>query len=133
MLLHLEFDTCNNRTYTCTHSLLIMNFFLASGDTLSTDNICKQFHGWIHRGDRGSGPPPPLKNHKNIELLCNTGPDPLKNHKATKPAFNVGPSSACQRNAIAAKRHFNDGPFIAVFGSSIPHQLKKNLSNLNPI
>ena len=33
--------------------------------------------------DRGSGPP--LKNHKNIGFLSNTGPDPLKNHKATKP------------------------------------------------
>ena len=32
----------------------------------------------------------PLKNHKNIGFLCNTGPNPLKNHKATKPAFNVG-------------------------------------------
>ena len=35
----------------------------------------------------------PLKNHKNIGLLGNTGQDPLENHKATKPAFNVGPSS----------------------------------------
>ena len=42
----------------------------------------------------------PLKNHKNIRFLSNTGPGPLKNNKATKPAFNVGPSSACQRNAI---------------------------------
>ena len=38
-------------------------------------------------GDRGFGPPP-LKNHKNIGFLSNTGPDPPKNHKATKPAFN---------------------------------------------
>ena len=42
----------------------------------------------------------PLKNHKNIGFLYNTGPDPLKNHKTTKPAFNVGPSSARQPNAI---------------------------------
>ena len=35
-------------------------------------------HARIQRGDRGSGPPPPpLKNHKNIEFLSNTGPDPL--------------------------------------------------------
>ena len=54
----------------------------------------------IQRGDRGSGPPPPLENHKNIGFLINTGPDPLKNHKATKPAFNAGPSSARQQNAI---------------------------------
>ena len=25
-----------------------------------------------------TGPPPPLKNHKNIGFLCNTGLDPLK-------------------------------------------------------
>ena len=48
-------------------------------------------------GHRGSGSP--LKNHKNIGFLCNTGPDPQQNHKAIKPAFN-GPSSDCQRNAI---------------------------------
>ena len=48
--------------------------------------------GGSRGGDRGSGPP--LKNHKNIGFLSNTGPDPLKNHKATKPALNVGQSSA---------------------------------------
>ena len=36
----------------------------------------------------------PLKNHKNIGFLSNTGPDPLKNHKAAQPIFNVGPPSA---------------------------------------
>ena len=50
----------------------------------------------VHMSDT----PPPLKNHKNIGFLSNTGPDPLKNHKTTKPAFNVGSSSARQRNAI---------------------------------
>ena len=30
------------------------------------------------REGRGSGPP--MKNHKNIGFLCNTGPDSLKNH-----------------------------------------------------
>ena len=48
-------------------------------------------------GDEGSKP---LKNHKNIGFLSNTGLDRLKNHKATKLAFNVRPSSAGQRNAI---------------------------------
>ena len=51
-------------------------------------------------GDRGSRPP--LKNHKNIGNLSNTGPDPLENHKATKPEFNVGSLSARQPNAIMA-------------------------------
>ena len=49
-------------------------------------------------GDRGSGPP--VKNHKNIGFLSNTGLNPLENHKATKLAFNVGPLLAHQRNAI---------------------------------
>ena len=43
-------------------------------------------------GDRGSGHP--LKNHKNIEFLSDTGPDPMKNQRAIKPAFNVGPLMA---------------------------------------
>ena len=47
-----------------------------------------------------SGPTHPLKNHKNIGFLYNTGPDPLKNHKATKPEFNIEPSMARQQNAI---------------------------------
>ena len=44
-------------------------------------------------GRETATPTPPLKNHKNIGFLSNTGPDPLKNHKAacTKPVFNVGP------------------------------------------
>ena len=54
------------------------------------------------RGGGGMGFGPPLKNHKNIGFLSNTGPDPLKNHKATKLVFNVwaiiGPP---------ANRHFN--------------------------
>ena len=48
----------------------------------------------------GTWCPDPLKNHKNIGFLSNTGSVPLKNHKSIKPAFNVGPSSACQQNAI---------------------------------
>ena len=45
-------------------------------------------------------PPPPMKNHKAIRLLSNTGPDPLELHKATKSTFNVRPPLARQRNAI---------------------------------
>ena len=44
----------------------------------------------IQRGT--GGPERPLKNHKNIGFLSNSGPDPLKNHKATESAFNVGPT-----------------------------------------
>ena len=78
------------------------------------------------RGE-GQGVRTPLKNHKNIGSLCNTGLDPLKNHKATKSAFNVGPSSTHQRNAneMAFCWGADDGPFIAVFGSSFPSSTKK--------
>ena len=48
-------------------------------------------------GGRGSGLPP-LKNHKAIGFLIDTGPDPIENHKATKPVFNVGPPSARHLN-----------------------------------
>ena len=53
----------------------------------------------IKRGG-GTGGKDPLKNHKTIGFISNTGPEPLENKKATKPVFNVGPSSARQRNAI---------------------------------
>ena len=64
--------------------------------------VCAPVHGdrrprasWADpEGGLGIRTPPPLKNHKNIGFLSNTGPDPLKYHKDTKPAFNVGPSSA---------------------------------------
>ena len=49
-------------------------------------------------GEQGVGTP--LKNHKNIGFLSNTGPDTLKIHKATKPAFSFGPLSARQGNAL---------------------------------
>ena len=51
-------------------------------------------------GGGGQGARTPLKNHKKIGFLSNSGPDPLKNHKDTDPALNVGPSSARERNAI---------------------------------
>ena len=61
-----------------------------------------QIRGFRGGGGTGCRDPPPLKNHKNIGFLSNTGPDLLKIHKATKPAFNVGPSSV-----IPAKSHLN--------------------------
>ena len=55
-------------------------------------NLCCTVHAPYLEGEKGVGTP--LKNHKNIGFLSNTGPEPLNIHKATKPAFNVGPSSA---------------------------------------
>ena len=68
-------------------------------------------HARIQRvGDRGSGPPSPLKNHKNIGCLSNIGPDPL--------AF-------CWRA--------DEGPLIVVFGSSLPSSNnKKNVVEVGP-
>ena len=48
----------------------------------------------------GPGARSPLKNHKNIGFLSNSGPDPLKNYPATVPALNGGASSARQQNVI---------------------------------
>ena len=75
----------------------------------------------------GAGAPDPLKNHKNIGFLCNTGPDPLKNHKAAKPEYNVCPSSARHFNGVSLAFHWRayDGPHIAIFVSSIPLSAKK--------
>ena len=50
----------------------------------------------------------PLKNHKNIGFLSNTGPTIPKNHKAIEPAFHVGPSFS----GTPAKRHL-DGVLLA--------------------
>ena len=75
---------------------------ILSGLLLITADINSEYTCADPEGGGGvAGPDPsPLKNHKNIGFLSNTGPDPLKNHKATKPAFNVGQSLARQRNAI---------------------------------
>ena len=53
------------------------------------------------------------------------GPD----HRDTKPAFNVGPSSAIE---MASCWRADDGPFIAVFGSSIPSSAKKSYQFWTP-
>ena len=67
---------------------MIIMFWMTESESLYADP---------ERGDRD---PDPLKNHKNIGFLSNTGSGPLTSHKSTKPAFSVGPSSARQRNAI---------------------------------
>ena len=54
-------------------------------------------HARIQKGWTGGPDTHPLKNHKNIGVLSNTGSDTLKNHIATKQAFNVVPPSARQR------------------------------------
>ena len=85
-------------------------------------------------GDKGSGPPPPLKNHKNIGFSRNTGPDPLKNrnYQASIQCWAII-STPAKRHLIAFRWRADNGPLIVVLGSSLsPHQLKKKLSKLTP-
>ena len=88
-------------------------------------------------GGQGIRTPPPLKNHKNIEFLSNTGPDPLKFSKLPN-------ESSIQRWAIIGtptKRHLKafrwrayDGPLLVIFGSSLPKKkkTKKRCQNSGP-
>ena len=69
----------------------------------------------------------PMKYHKTIGFLGNTGSDPLKNHKATKPAFNAGHSLPRQRNISLAGRCWPDLSSIWIHSST-----KKTLSKLDP-
>ena len=65
-------------------------------------------------GTGGLDSPPPLKNHKNIGFLSNTGPDPLKNHKATKPPSQhsmLGPHRPASE--MPFKWHFADAQMMA--------------------
>ena len=57
-----------------------------------------------------------------------------QNHKATKPEFNVAPSSARQGNANSNVFCWwaDVGPFIAVFGSSIPSSTVKSYQIWTP-
>ena len=72
------------------------------------------------RGGQGVLTPTPLKNHRAIGFLSNTGPDLLKNHKTTKPAFNVGQSLTCQWCPA----------FSSIWTPSPPHQLKTPKNNI---
>ena len=60
-------------------------------------------------GGAGGPDPPPLKNHKFIGILSNTGPDPLKKSQS----YHVGPSSFKWRFAGGS-----DGPILTLFGST---------------
>ena len=67
----------------------------------------------------------PLKNHKNIGFLSNTGPDPLKNHKDIKPAFNVGPPSLFRWRA-------DDAPLLVLLVSTILIAIQRSFQNWIP-
>ena len=66
--------------------------------------------GGSREEDRESVPPPPhLKNHKNIVFL------------------------AILFQNLSFRWRADDGPLLVVFGSSLPHNLKKTLSELGPL
>ena len=52
--------------------------------------VVEAFPAWADPEGGRQGVQTPLKYHKNIRFLGNTGRVPLENHKATQPAFNVG-------------------------------------------
>ena len=52
------------------------------------------------RGPRGGLAPIPMKNHKSIGYLSNTGPDPLKNHKATNSIIGPQAYRHCYEKAL---------------------------------
>ena len=77
----------------------------------------------------GPDPPPPLKITK-IEFLSNTGPGPLKITKLPSQNSMLG------HHRPASDRfrwRADDGPFIVIFGSSIPSSTgKKRYQNVDP-
>ena len=85
----------------------------------------------IQRGDGGVWTP--LKNHKNIVCSSNTDPDPLKNCslQASIQCWAVI-GTPTKRNLMAFRWRADDGPFIAVFGYSIPLPTKKKVIKIGP-
>ena len=78
--------------------------------------------------DRGSGPP--VKNHKNIGFLSNTGPDPLKNHSCLASIqcwAIIGMPAKCHLNGVslAGRWWVENGGLIVVFGPSLPSSTKR--------
>ena len=59
-------------------------------------------HARIQRGVQGGPSPPPLKNHKSIGFLSNTGPDLLNNHKATSH-FRIRRFTCCLNMGLNLK------------------------------
>ena len=62
-------------------------------------------------GDRGSGPPPPPENYKNIEFLSTTGPDPLKITKLPIQHSMLGHHRPASETPF--KWRFAGGPLMA--------------------
>ena len=69
--------------------LYILKKAIHTDITLTSRDICLRFISCADP-ERGQGiRPPPLKNHKNIGFLRNTGPDSLKNQQTTTKAWKI--------------------------------------------
>ena len=88
-------------------------------------------HAWIQKGDRGSRPDPPLKNHKNRVSKQYWSALP-ENHKATKSDSMLGHHLLASETP---KWRFTGGLMMArlkwYLDPPFPHQLKK-MSKLDP-
>ena len=76
-------------------------------------------HAQIPLGTQGVWTP--LKNHKNIGFLCNTGPDPLKTTKLSS-----------QHSMFGHHRFASETPFVVVFGSSLPSPITTEHVKVGP-
>ena len=75
-------------------------------------------------GDKKSNPPPPPpKIRKSIGFLSNTGLDHLKIIKLPSQHSMLGHHRPASETAFRWRA--DDGPLIVAFGSSPPHQIKK--------
>ena len=94
-------------------------------------NILDSLHQIVHGGgsrggDRVSGPPPPLKNHKNIGFPTNIDPDPLKITKLNQSQHSmVGHNISMPGNAISMAFRWGVNPLSH-------HQQKKNSQSWTP-
>ena len=75
------------------------------------------------------------KNHKNSGFLCNTGPDPLQITKLQSQHSMLGHHRPASETPF--KWRFTGGPMMVIYSAILdplsPLQLKKKLSNLDPI
>ena len=86
--------------------------------------LCFMWHSGMRGSrveDRGSGPPPLLKNRKHIGCLSNTAPDPLKIIKLPRQQ-----SMLDDHRSLAGRRW----PLIVVIGISL--KKKKNILKCGP-
>ena len=90
------------------------------------------------RGDAGvrppPPPPPPLKKHKKYRAskqYWSRFPEKSQSYQASIQCWAIIGTPA-KRLLMAFPWRADDGPILVVFGSSLPHQLKKTLVKCGP-